>query len=187
MLVMVISSPSPSKSRRASMSRLQFPKGIRPSAGSDPAAGAAFSRRRSTLLMRANIAELPDGTYSCDDWLDNDGIIDAPLKIALDLTIAGDLDIQSAGPATTGSLVVNHSSSNVDIAGDDFPGLIKFAKENQVELTVIGPEEWDQVIVVKYPSRDSFIEMTQNPEYLEISKYRTDSLQDSRLFLTKQE
>ena len=26
--------------------------------------------------MRANIAALPDGTYTCDDFLDNDGVTD---------------------------------------------------------------------------------------------------------------
>ncbi|HYW79314.1 MAG TPA: phosphoribosylamine--glycine ligase [Thermoguttaceae bacterium] len=31
-------------------------------------------------------------------------------------------------------------AENVDIAIDDFPGLIKFAKQNDVELTVVGPE-----------------------------------------------
>ena len=45
---------------------------------------------RAEALMRANIAALPDGTYSYDDFLDNDGITDEPLRIALDLTIAGD-------------------------------------------------------------------------------------------------
>ena len=29
---------------------------------------------------------------------------------------------------------------NVPLAADDFPGLIKFARENQVGLTVVGPE-----------------------------------------------
>src|SRR6201991_168043 len=39
--------------------------------------------RGAEALMRANIAALPDGTYSCDDFLDNDGVNDEPLKIAL--------------------------------------------------------------------------------------------------------
>jgi N-methylhydantoinase B len=47
-------------------------------------------KARAGKLMRSNIAELPDGTYSAEDWLDNDGIDDVPLKIALDLTIAGE-------------------------------------------------------------------------------------------------
>ena len=53
------------------------------------AALAALSAR-AEALMRANIAALPDGTYTCDDFLDNDGVTDEPLRIALDLTIAGD-------------------------------------------------------------------------------------------------
>ena len=40
-------------------------------------------------------------------------------------------------PGNAGTAI---DAENVDIAGDDFPGLIKFAKENQVELSVIGPE-----------------------------------------------
>ena len=47
-------------------------------------------RTRAANLMAANIADLPDGSWSAEDFLDNDGIVDEPLKIALDLTIKGD-------------------------------------------------------------------------------------------------
>ncbi len=66
------------------------------------ASALAALASRAEELMRANIAALPDGTYSYDDFLDNDGVTDTPLRIALDLTIAGDrmtLDFsRSAGP-----------------------------------------------------------------------------------------
>ena len=68
------------------------------------AALAALSRRAETL-MRANIAALPDGTYRCDDFLDNDGVTDTPLAIALDLTIAADrmmLDFSRSAPPCDG-------------------------------------------------------------------------------------
>ncbi|MCM0020054.1 MAG: hydantoinase B/oxoprolinase family protein [Tagaea sp.] len=59
-------------------------------------------RARAALLMRACLAELPDGTYSAEDWLDNDGIVDVPLKIALDIVKRGEtltLDFsRTAGP-----------------------------------------------------------------------------------------
>ena len=45
---------------------------------------------RAAQLTRSNIADLPDGTFICDARLDNDRIVDEPLKITLDLTIAGD-------------------------------------------------------------------------------------------------
>ncbi len=69
---------------------------------------------RAARLMRANIAELPDGTYSCDDWLDNDGITDTPLKIALDLTIDGErmtLDFSRSAPACAGPVNISRSTA----------------------------------------------------------------------------
>ncbi|MCA3246843.1 MAG: hydantoinase B/oxoprolinase family protein [Azospirillum sp.] len=47
-------------------------------------------KTRAAKLMRACLADLPDGTYSAEDWLDNDGIEDAPLKIALDIVKKGE-------------------------------------------------------------------------------------------------
>jgi N-methylhydantoinase B len=64
--------------------------------------------------MRANIAALPDGTYSYDDFLDNDGVIDNPLRIALDLTIAGDrmtLDFSRSAPPCDGPLNIARSTA----------------------------------------------------------------------------
>jgi N-methylhydantoinase B len=77
------------------------------------AALAALSARAETL-MRENITALPDGTYSCDDFLDNDGVTDTPLRIALDLTITGDrmrLDFSRSAPACDGPLNIARSTS----------------------------------------------------------------------------
>ena len=74
---------------------------------------AALSAR-AEALMRANIAALPDGTYRCDDFLDNDGVTDRPLKIALDLTIAGDrmtLDFSRSAPPCDGPLNIARSTT----------------------------------------------------------------------------
>lgn len=73
----------------------------------------ALSHRAETL-MRANIAALPDGTYSCDDFLDNDGVSDVPLKIALDLTISGEqmtLDFSRSAPPCDGPLNIARSTT----------------------------------------------------------------------------
>lgn len=53
-----------------------------------------------------------------------------------------------------------------------------------VAATVIGGEEWDEVILVEYPSRAAFIEMTQNPDYP--SEIRSGALLDSRLYCTRE-
>ncbi|MFO0987338.1 MAG: hydantoinase B/oxoprolinase family protein [Alphaproteobacteria bacterium] len=65
-------------------------------------------------LMRANIAELPDGTYSAEDWLDNDGIADAPLRIALDIVKRGDtmkLDFSRTAAACAGPVNIARSTA----------------------------------------------------------------------------
>jgi N-methylhydantoinase B len=53
-------------------------------------AALAELRARAAKLMRACLADLPDGVYSAEDWLDNDGIVDAPLKVALDIVKKGE-------------------------------------------------------------------------------------------------
>lgn len=57
---------------------------------------------RSEQQMRSYIAEIPDGTYAALDWFDNDGVDDAPLKVALAITVAGsDLHFDFTGTAPT--------------------------------------------------------------------------------------
>lgn len=47
--------------------------------------------------------------------------------------------------------------------------------------TIIGSEEWDLAILVRYPSRQHFIDKVSDPKYQEISKVRAAALADSRL------
>jgi uncharacterized protein (DUF1330 family) len=47
---------------------------------------------------------------------------------------------------------------------------------------VIGEEgEWDVVVLVRYPSKDAFVEMIRLPEYQAITGLRAEALLDSRL------
>lgn len=48
---------------------------------------------------------------------------------------------------------------------------------------VIGPdsENWDQCFVVRYPSKQAFVEMISAPEYKAALPHRTAALADSRL------
>lgn len=69
---------------------------------------------RAARLMRAHIAELPDGVFSCDDWLDNDGIVDEPLAIALDMKIDGNrmvLDFSRSAPACAGPVNISRATA----------------------------------------------------------------------------
>lgn len=53
-------------------------------------AALAALRERARKLMRSQIASLPDGVYRFEDVLDNDGVTDQPLTIALDMTVSGE-------------------------------------------------------------------------------------------------
>ena len=78
------------------------------------AAFAAFSAR-AEALMRAAIAGLPDGEYRFEDALDNDGITDGLLTIALDLTVAGDeitLDFSRSSPPTQGPVNISRAPTS---------------------------------------------------------------------------
>lgn len=74
----------------------------------------AALKARAATMMRTKIAGLPSGTYSAEDWLDNDGIDDVPLKIALDMTIDGDkmiLDFTRSSPACQGPVNISRATT----------------------------------------------------------------------------
>ncbi len=52
-----------------------------------------------------------------------------------------------------------------------------------VAATVIGTDEWDEVILVEYPTLQAFFDMTGDPDYP--SQIRADALEDSRLYCTQ--
>ena len=62
---------------------------------------------RSEAQMRALIEPIPDGVYEFEDFFDNDGIVDEPLRVKLALTVDGSnmhLDFADTSPAATGPL-----------------------------------------------------------------------------------
>lgn len=71
-------------------------------------------KARAATMMRAQISDLPSGTISAEDWLDNDGIDDVPLKIALDMTIEGDkmiLDFTRSSPSCQGPVNISRATT----------------------------------------------------------------------------
>ncbi|HYF09684.1 MAG TPA: hydantoinase B/oxoprolinase family protein [Acetobacteraceae bacterium] len=69
---------------------------------------------RAAAVMEAEIAALPDGRYSFEDYLDNDGVKDEPLTIALDMTVAGGrmtLDFSRTSPPCAGPLNISYATT----------------------------------------------------------------------------
>jgi N-methylhydantoinase B len=58
-------------------------------------------------MTRRLISELPDGEYAFNDYLDDDGVVDQPVRIAVQVTIAGDravVDFSNSAPQQKGSV-----------------------------------------------------------------------------------
>jgi uncharacterized protein (DUF1330 family) len=51
----------------------------------------------------------------------------------------------------------------------------------RADHTIIGDEDWDLVILVRYPSRQHFVDKVADPTYREIARIRAAALADSRL------
>jgi N-methylhydantoinase B len=82
----------------------------------DETIAAAFEifSNRAEAIMRAAIGKLPDGNYSFEDVLDNDGITDAKLTIALDITIKGEamlLDFSRCSSPTAGPVNISYATA----------------------------------------------------------------------------
>ena len=66
-------------------------------------AALAYAERK----LRSAVAALPDGVYRFADALDGDGVRDAPIPIAVAITVAGDriaLDFAGSGPQCAGDI-----------------------------------------------------------------------------------
>ena len=71
-------------------------------------------KERSSRQMRSLIGDLDDGVYSTEEFLDNDGIEDEPLKIALDLTIDGGtltFDFSRSADACAGPMNISETTA----------------------------------------------------------------------------
>ncbi len=69
---------------------------------------------RSETQMRSYVAEIPDGTYRVEDWFDNDGVDDVPLKVVLTLTVSGSglhFDFTGTAPAARGPMNISDSTT----------------------------------------------------------------------------
>src|SRR5690606_20779822 len=69
---------------------------------------------RSERQMRSYIEEIPDGTYFAEDFLDNDGIEDKSIRIALSLTVDGSsmhFDFSASDPAARGPVNLARSTT----------------------------------------------------------------------------
>jgi len=66
----------------------------------------------SERIMRQAIREIPDGDYSFNDYLDDDGVSQNPIKIRVNIRVRGDsaeVDFTGSGPQTEGNINANYA------------------------------------------------------------------------------
>lgn len=111
---------------------------------------------QSETAMRAMLSRIPDGTYAFEDFLDDDGITDDPIRIHATLHVAGDeitVDLSGCSPQAKGPVNATLASSLsgvtfaiLSVADVDIPpnaGVMR-------PITVIAPE--GLVVSAKHPA-----------------------------------
>ncbi|MFI8482168.1 DUF1330 domain-containing protein [Pseudomonas sp. NPDC078700] len=63
-------------------------------------------------------------------------------------------------------------------------GSVELLANAHVALIAPDDEHWDQVLLVRYPSKQAFLSMISDPEYRAVTQHRTAALADSRLIGT---
>lgn len=69
---------------------------------------------RSETQMRSYIREIPNGSYAFEDFLDNDGIDDVPLRVALRITVEDEamhFDFTGTAPTCRGPLNLSRNTT----------------------------------------------------------------------------
>ena len=71
-------------------------------------------KKRAEKMMSDHLLALPDGTISVEDYLDNDGVSDEPLKLAVDMTIDKNrlkIDFSRSSEACAGPVNISKSTT----------------------------------------------------------------------------
>jgi N-methylhydantoinase B len=102
-------------------------------------------RARSAERMRAEIRQIPDGTYSSEAFVDSDGVVNEPLRIALTMTKAGDgltFDFSGSSPPCRGPMnsVVATTYSSVYLAVKHVFPDVPINAGTFEPLTIVRPE-----------------------------------------------
>lgn len=62
---------------------------------------------------------------------------------------------------------------------------VLYAGKGSTVLAADAGQEWDAVLLVRYPTREAFSQMVADPEYQEVSHLRTEALTEAVLQATE--
>jgi uncharacterized protein (DUF1330 family) len=65
-----------------------------------------------------------------------------------------------------------------------YGGVVLYAGDGSTSLVAETGQDWDAVLLVRYPSRTAFSEMVADPEYQQVTALRTEALHEAVLQAT---
>lgn len=65
-----------------------------------------------------------------------------------------------------------------------YGGEVLYAGDGSTALVAEDGQAWDAVLIVRYPSRDAFTRMVADPEYQQVTRLRTEALEEAVLQAT---
>ncbi|MBL8533213.1 MAG: hydantoinase B/oxoprolinase family protein [Betaproteobacteria bacterium] len=110
--------------------------------------------RRASRQMRARIATLPDGVYRGEAWIDSDGVVNEPLRIAMTVSKNGEtltFDMAGSSPPCKGPMnsVIATTRSSIYLAMKHVFPEVPINAGTFEPLRVIDPE--GTFLYAKYP------------------------------------
>ncbi|MCW5732268.1 MAG: hydantoinase B/oxoprolinase family protein [Alphaproteobacteria bacterium] len=111
-------------------------------------------KERAEQQMRARIATIPDGVYEGEAFVDSDGVVDAPLRIAMKITKKGDglsFDMSGSSPPCQGPMnsVIATTKSSIYLAMKHIFPEVPINAGTFAPLEVLEPE--GTFLYAKYP------------------------------------
>ncbi len=117
---------------------------------------AALIQDYTAKFLRATLRGIPDGTYSFEDVLDDDGISDRPIKIAVKVTVRGDravVDFAGSSPQAEGGVNANFAitcSATLYVFRSLVEEDIPFNTGLMRPLTILAPE--GSIVNARFPA-----------------------------------
>lgn len=111
-------------------------------------------KARATQQMRAKIAEIPDGTYEGEAFVDSDGVVNEPLRIAMQIVKRGEMltfDMTGSSPPCRGPMnsVIATTKSSIYLAVKHVFPDVPINAGTFEPLRIIDPE--GTFLYAKYP------------------------------------
>jgi len=117
-------------------------------------AAIAELKSRAAAQMRAKIATIPDGVYEGEAFVDSDGVVNQPLRIAMKVTKQGDgltFDMSGSSPPCRGPMnsVIATTKSSIYLAVKHIFPDVPINAGTFAPLDIIEPE--DTFLYARYP------------------------------------